>query len=188
MSLCLFVITVGILAIATRCSSKIKGVIHNEVEKKIHQFADDIVLSVVAEDESLSTALTCIAHFKYVSGLGMNKNKSTIIRVGSIPYSNFTLLSGRELNWSNGKFQSLDINLSVETGEIPDINYLEKLNKITTCLNIWNLKGLSTLGQVLIVKSMVISRQLYQLSMLLTPGLIFISRVKDEMYKFIWNK
>ena len=44
-------------------------------EKKTNQFADDTVLSVVAEDESLCTALTCIDHFKYISGLGMNKNK-----------------------------------------------------------------------------------------------------------------
>ena len=90
-----------------------------------------MVLSIVAEDESLSTALTCIDQFKYVLGLSMNKNKSTIIRIGSITYSDCTLLSGRDLNWSDGKFQSLGINLSIETGEIPDLNYPERLNKIT---------------------------------------------------------
>ena len=76
----------------------------------------------------------------------MNKNRSTIIRIGSITYSDLTLLGGRDFNWSDGKFQSLSINLSVETGEIPDLNYPERLNKITKCLNIWSLKGLSTLG------------------------------------------
>ena len=80
----LFVITVEILATAVRWNSKIKDITHNKFEKKINQFADDTVLSVVAEDESLSTALTCIDHFKYISGIGMNKNKSTIIRIGSI--------------------------------------------------------------------------------------------------------
>ena len=61
------------------------------------------------------------------------------------------------------------------------------MNKITKCLNIWNLKGLSTLGRVLIVKSMAISTLIYQLSMLPTPSLNFMNRVKDKMYKFIWN-
>ena len=75
LSPCLFVITVEILAIAISCNSEIKGIIHNEKEKKINQFADDMVLSTVAEDESLSTALTCIDHFKYISGLDMNKLK-----------------------------------------------------------------------------------------------------------------
>ena len=146
LSSCLFVIAVEIPEIAVRCNSKIKGIMHNVREKKINQFANDMLLSVVAEDENLSAALTCIDHFKYVSVLSMNKNKSTVVRIGSITYSDLTLLSRRDLNWSGDKFQSLGINLSVETGEIPDLNYPERLNKITKCLNVWNLKGLSALS------------------------------------------
>ena len=56
--------------------------------------------------------------------------------MSSVTYSDFTLLSVRELNWSEGKFQSLDMNPLVETGEIPNFNYLEKLSKIKTCVNI----------------------------------------------------
>ena len=85
-------------SIAIRHNSKIKGIIHNEIEKEINQLADDTVLSVAAEDKSLFTALTCIDHINYVSGLGMNKNKSIIIRTGSTTYSDLTLLSGRDLN------------------------------------------------------------------------------------------
>ena len=77
--------------------------------------------------------------------------------------------------------------MSAEIDEIPDLNYPEKIQKITTCLNIWNLKGLSTLGQVLIVKSMAISRLMYQLSMLLTPSSNCMDKIKDVLYKFIWN-
>ena len=118
-----------ILAIAIRCNSKIKGIIHNERKQKINQFADDTVFSVVSEDKSLSTALTCIDHLKYISGFSMNKNKSSIIRIGSITYSDLTLLSGKDLNWSGGKFQSFSINLSVETGEIPNLSYPERTSK-----------------------------------------------------------
>ena len=77
--------------------------------------------------------------------------------------------------------------MSAETDEIPDLNYPERIQKITTCLNIWNLKGLSTLGQVLIVKSMDISRFIYQLSMLSTPSSNSMDKIKDLLYKFIWN-
>ena len=41
--------------------------------KRKNQFADETVLSVVAGDESLSTVLTCIDNFKYVSALGRNE-------------------------------------------------------------------------------------------------------------------
>ena len=64
----------------------------------------------------------------------------------SITLSDLTLLIIREVNWSDGKLKSLGINLSVKTGEILDLYYPERLDKITTCLNIWNFKGLSTVG------------------------------------------
>ena len=64
LSPCLFVITVEILSIAIRYNSKVKVILHNEVEDKMKQFANNTVISIVAEDESFSTALACIDHFK----------------------------------------------------------------------------------------------------------------------------
>ena len=79
LSPCIFVIAVELLAIAVRHNVKIKGIKQNGVEKKINQFADDTVLIIAAEDESLAEAVKVIDHFKQISGLGMNKNKSTIL-------------------------------------------------------------------------------------------------------------
>ena len=42
------------------------------MEMKMNQFENDTLLLLVAEDESLSTALMCIDYLKYISGLGMN--------------------------------------------------------------------------------------------------------------------
>ena len=116
----------------------------------------------------------------WICHIEREKNKSTIVRLGSVAYSDFKLLSWKDFNWSELRFTSLGINLSAETDEIPDLNYPERIQKITTCLNIWNLKGLSTLGQVLIVKSMAISRLIYQLYML--PTLAQISWIKSKVY------
>ena len=66
LSSCIFMSTAEILAIAIMYSPQMKGIIHNKVENKIKQFAIDMVLSMVAENESLATALTCIGHFKYI--------------------------------------------------------------------------------------------------------------------------
>ena len=112
-------------------------------------------LIITVEDESLKEAVKAIDHFKQISGLGMNKNKNTIFKSGSVAHSDFKLLSGKDFNWSAVKFTFLCINLSAKTGEIPDLNYPERIKKITTCLRNWNLKGLSALDRVLIVKSIV---------------------------------
>ena len=109
----------------------------------------------------------------------MNENKSTIVRLVSVAHSDFTLLSGKNFNWSGVRSISLGINLSTETSEIPDMNYSERIQKITTCLNVWNLKGLLTLGRVLIVKSVAIWGLIYQLSML--PTLVKIVSIKSEI-------
>ena len=52
------VTTVEILAITIRCNSKIKGIIHNEVENKINKFLDDTVLSVIADESLYSEIMT----------------------------------------------------------------------------------------------------------------------------------
>ena len=100
----------------------------------------------------------------------MNKHKCTIVRLCSLANSDFKLLSGKDFKWSEVRFTTLGINLSAETFEIPDFNYPERFIRVATCLTILNLKGKSTLGRVLIVKSMAIWRLIYQLAMLLTPS------------------
>ena len=186
LSTCIFVIAVELFATAVRHNVKIKALQKNNVEK-INRFADDTVLIIAAEDESLTEAVKVIDHFKLISGLGMNKNKSTIVRIDSVAHSDFKLLCGKDFNWSEVIFTSLGINLSAETGEIPDLNYPERILKITTCLNIWRLKRLSTFSRVLIVKSMAISRLIYQLSMLPTPSSNCMDKIKDLLYQFIPN-
>ena len=74
---------------------------------------------------------------------------------------------------------SIGIELSVATGEIPDLKYPERIEKITICLNIWNLKGLSTLGRLLIVTSLALSRLIFQLFMLPTLSSDYMDKIQD---------
>ena len=127
---CIFVIAAEILAIAGRHNFKIKGITQNGEERKINQFADDTVLIIAGEDESLSEAVKVIDHFKQISGLGMNKNKSTIVRPGSVAHSDLKLLSGKDFNWSEVRFTFLGINLLAETGDILIIKEFKDYNML----------------------------------------------------------
>ena len=60
--------------------------------------------------------------FKQISGLGMNKYKSTIVRLDSVAHSDLKFLRLKDSNWSEVKFTSLGFNLSAKTGKIPDLN------------------------------------------------------------------
>ena len=70
----------------------------------------------------------------------MNKNKTTIVRLGSVAHSDFNLLSWKDFKWSEVRLTSQGINLSAETFEIPDLNYPERIHKIATCLIYGTLK------------------------------------------------
>ena len=60
----------------------------------------------------------------------MNKNKSTMVRLGSVAHPDFNHLNGKDFKWSEVRFTSLGINLSAETLEIPDLNYPERIQKL----------------------------------------------------------
>ena len=68
--------------------------------------------------------------------------------------------------------------IKLDTEEILDLNYPERFKKITTCFNIRNLKGLPTLGWVLIVKypypDLYINCPYY-------PTLAHIARIKSKI-------
>ena len=68
LSLCVFVIAVELLVVTVRHIVNIKGITHIGVEKN-NQFADETVLIVVAEDESLAEALKAIYLFIQISRL-----------------------------------------------------------------------------------------------------------------------
>ena len=120
-------------------------------------------------------------HFKQISGLGMNNNKSTIFRPGSIAHSGFKV--GR---MSIGK-KCLGIDLSAVTGEISDLNYPERMKKIM-CLSLWNFRGLPTVGRILIVKSVAVSRLIYVMCMVLILSSYCMDKIKDILHKVTWNK
>ena len=91
---CIFVIAVELLAVPVRHNVKMKGITENCVEKR--QFANDTALIIAAEDESLGEAVIVIDNLDQISGLGMNTNKDTIVRLGSVTHLDFKILSGED--------------------------------------------------------------------------------------------
>ena len=69
----IFVIAVESLAITLRRDVKIKCITQNGVEKN-NQFADDTVIIIAAEDESLAEVVKVVDHFKQISGFWINKD------------------------------------------------------------------------------------------------------------------
>lgn len=79
----LFLLCAEILGMLVRKSHKIKGLVIENKEYRILQYADDTVLCLDST-ESLHYALELFEFFSQYSGLSLNINKTQILCIGSL--------------------------------------------------------------------------------------------------------
>ena len=79
----LFILCVEILAIMIREDKEIKGIIINESEHKISQFADDAQLMNGGDRQSFEKSMNLLEKFGNISGLRLNTDKTQAVWLGS---------------------------------------------------------------------------------------------------------
>ena len=84
----LFLICAEILAILKRRNSGIKGINLVDKEKKITMLADDTSMLLDGSEKSLDTCLNVLKYFANLSGLRTNYDKTQVIWIGNMKYSN----------------------------------------------------------------------------------------------------
>ena len=82
----LFLLAVETLAIAIRASEEIKGIVINQEETKLLQYADDTT-AVLADLESAQKLFQLLDKFKELSGLMVNSSKTEGMWIGSLKNS-----------------------------------------------------------------------------------------------------
>ena len=65
-------------------------------------------------------------------------------------------------------------------------NFNEKLDSIKKLINIWSSRDLSIYGKVTVIKSLIISKFVYIVSLLPTPKNI-IEELNQLWFKFLWK-
>ena len=79
-----------------------------------------------------------------------------------------------------GIFITYDVQLLVE------YNFKQRPKKIKNTINLWKLRGLSIHGKISIIKAILLSKLLYQSSVLYTPPEI-IKEFNSLVFYFLWN-
>jgi hypothetical protein len=160
----LFIMAVEVMAISIRSRKNIKGIKVNNTEFKLTQLADDTTLSL-QDIESVINSLICLKEFSQISGLNLNIDKTIGKCIGSlagmIPNIDF------KIQWTKEPIHTLGVTISDDPNVIHECNFLPKLQKIKTILNIWKQRRLSlkhVKGKVVILKSLIIPKLLYVVS------------------------
>ena len=122
--------------------------------------------------------------FGNVCGLRLNPTKTTALWLG--PWRE------REekpfgFKWLKEPVQALGIFISYDERQNNKKNFLVKIDKLASKLEVWRSRKLSILGRCLITKCLGIPQLVYSMSILEAP-LTCIPTINTTIFQFIWKK
>lgn len=183
----LFVLCAEIFAIMIKEDTNISGIMVNDKEIKIAQFADDAQLINAGDRLSFENSVAVIKKFGNASGLFMNEDKTQAVWLGSRKNSNVKYLPHLNIRWNPSKFKILGIWFTAETGLCEKINFDEKFSEIKTLINIWMKRSITPVGRVAILRSLLLSKLIHLWILLPDPPDTFINNLQKMCFRFVWQ-
>ena len=99
------------------------------------------------------------------------------------------LVINQNVKWSFRKVKSLGVWLSINKEEAVLLNYQDKEEKISKILSCWQLRRLTLLGKVTVIKSLAASQLVYIMSSLpsLPSSQSYLKEIHQLLYNFLWD-
>jgi len=99
-----------------------------------------------------------------ISGLRLNYKKTEVLWIGANAGSEEKLCPEHDLKWMKNKVKTLGVWLSADPIITIKANYDDKITKLKASLSCWELRRLSLLGKITVLKSLFVSQLTYILS------------------------
>ena len=187
-----FILAIEVLALALRENPKIEGIILFKYTKKLNFLADDGILTLRWTQGTLDELLKVLQDFSFVSNLTVNKHKSVIVPLSG---ESLSPLQGMEYFkvCREGTFRYLGIDWDVRTPTIPRAktsvqnNLYAPVSEIRSIANTRNEYFHTTLGRILNVKILMVSRLTYKLSALPSPSMAWFHKLQSYLNDYIWK-
>ena len=178
----LFVIGIEVLANAIRNENMIKGIKVGEKEIKTSLYADDTTV-LVRDLDSVPELLLLLNNFKNLSGLEINATKTEGMWLGSWKNNRETPFGFR---WPRDPIKALGIFFSYDSLAATELNFIEKIRNLEKTLNSWKRRNLTLLGKINIIKTLGLSKLIYNTSVLVIPEQL-IKEINSIIFNFIWD-
>ena len=178
----LFTLCAEILANAIRNDVNIHGIKIYGKEFKLSQYADDTT-AFVSDITSAENLFNLLRAFQESSGLEVNTSKTEGMWIGANKGNKSKPLN---ITWPSEAIYALGINFSYDENESFQKNFEEKLKSLKNLLNLWKPRNLTLYGRITILKSLGLSKLVYNTSVLKIPA-SFIASVKQTIRDFVWN-
>ena len=159
----IFILCAEILGKMIRNNNDIRGIIIDNKEYKISQYADDTQLFLNGSENSLREALDVLQKFYEMSGLKINVEKTKAIWKGSLSSSPTRLCHNYTLDWTQGPFKILGVTFSTEIYNIWDLNSIDIIKKVEGVCKQWSKRKLTLIGRITIIKSLALAKFIHLL-------------------------
>ena len=151
-----------------------------QAEVKIVSYVDDSQFFNCSE-ESITETFKITEKFEKASGAKIHKHKTVGLYLGA--WKNKTP-SFNDISWTKTNVKILGINHGYEINETAV--WMDKVNKIKSCIQIWKSRDLSYIGKVLIIKSLLVSQIGYLADIKPVPNNI-LKQIESLIWNFLWN-
>ena len=183
----LFINCIELLSNEINLNKDINGIKIGNIELKQTLFADDACFITDGEKKSFQTLVTTIENFSKVSGLKLNKDKCTVLHLGSLRNTEVNFCKDKHFNWTSKKATTLGIIFSNNSNEMLNANLSPKIKEFELCLHKWSRWKLSLLGKITVLKSFAVPKLIYPLTVLHSSDQVCINKIKKTMFQFLWD-
>ena len=180
-----FLVIAEILAISLRSNEDIKGLTLKDIRNLLNQFADDMDIFSICEEKSIREIINELKAFQKQSGFTVSYEKTTLYRIGSLRHSDAQMYDMSTFAWSNRDINVLGVTIAHE--DLVEKNYQTIIQKVDSTLKAWYNRGLSLMGKVQVVNTLVASLFVYKMMVLPLIPKNILKNIDNTIRDFIWN-
>ena len=156
---------------------------HNQ-EIRVSQYADDLIVFLDDQSESINGVINEIKTFTSMSGLKLNVTKTKCLPIG-VNHNNPSVNTHGIEYVKN--MEILGITFNQNNNDITTLNIVDKLPHIEKEIIQWKRRHLTLMGKITVIKSLLLSKLVHIFIALPNPTKNIISRVETMFFNFIWN-
>ena len=179
----LFITVIEVLLINIRGNRSIRGIPINGKEIKLTSFADDVT-TFLKDLVSFHNLMKMLDQFGNCAGLKLNKSKTEALWLG--PPKSIDLHDILKLTNTYQPPKILGIFFTYDEKLRDTLNFAATLESVKKLLAQWRRRGLTLIGKIQVLKSLIIPKFLYRLTNISCEDEI-IKEINKVMYSYIWN-
>ena len=129
-----------------------------------------------------------LEEFGKLSGLTLNFSKCIALKIGPLRNEHDLVYSKKkQINWNTETSKALGIVFYSQIKEILNLNYQPRISNFHKDISSWKRHKLTTIGNISVFKSFILSKLTYLFSVLPDPPEDILKSLKQKSFEFIWN-